>query len=361
MGPFDQSWLIATVGLTAPLLFAALGELISERSGVINVGLEGMMLVGAFAAFLVTWETGSVWLGVAGGVMAGMALAAVMALVSVNGGGDQIVAGLGLFIVGGGLTVYANQEIFAEEGRISVEPMSQLGIPGLKELPTIGDALFNQTPLAYLAYLCVPLVYLLLWRTPWGLAIRASGERPEAAEVAGISVSTVRWFGILAAGVGGGLAGALLTVGSIGVFNDGISAGRGFIALAAVVFGRWRPLGVLGACLVFGAADALQLRLQAIGEIPREVWLLAGLVALAVLVWRLRRPGTVPAIDVAIPGLALVAAGVLFVVVPAWQLPAQIWLMFPYVITILVLAGLLGRTRLPSALGIPYREARSEA
>jgi simple sugar transport system permease protein len=171
----------------------------------------------------------------------------------------------------------------------------------------------------------------------------------------------VRWLGTLAAGVGGGLAGALLTVGSIGIFNDGISNGRGFIAIAAVVFGRWRPLGVLGACLVFGAADALQLRLQAIGEIPREVWLALALIAVTVLVWRVRRLGDVAVVDIAIPGAVLVAAVVLFVIVPAWQLPAQIWLMFPYVITILVLAGLLGRTRLPSALGIPYRGTRSEA
>jgi general nucleoside transport system permease protein len=361
LGPFDESWLIATVALTAPLLFAALGEMISERSGVINVGLEGMMLVGAFAAFLVAWETGSVWLGVAAGVAGGLAVAAVMALVSVNGGGDQIVAGLGLFIVGGGLTVYANQEIFADEGRASVDPMAPVGIPGLEELPGIGEAFFNQTPLVYLAYLAVPLVYVLLWRTPWGLAIRAVGERPEAAEVAGIKVSIVRWFGVLAAGIGGGLAGALLTVGSIGIFNDGISSGRGFIAIAAVVFGRWRPLGVLAACLVFGAADALQLRLQAIGEIPREVWLAMGAIAIAVLAWRLRRPGGVPTIDIAIPGAAVLTAAVLFVIAPSWQLPAQIWLMLPYVVTLLVLAGLLGRTRLPSALGVPYGGVRSEA
>jgi general nucleoside transport system permease protein len=284
-----------------------------------------------------------------------------MALVSVNGGGDQIVAGLGLFIVGGGVTVYANQEIFADEGRASVEPMSPLGIPGLEDLPGVGEAFFNQTPLVYLAYISVPLVYVLLWRTPWGLAIRAAGERPEAAEVAGIRVSAVRWLGTLAAGVGGGLAGALLTVGSIGIFNDGISSGRGFIAIAAVVFGRWRPLGVLGACLVFGAADALQLRLQAIGEIPREVWLALALIAVTVLAWRLRRPTGVPPVDIVIPVAALLTAAVLFLLEPAWQLPAQIWLMFPYVVTLLVLAGLLGRTRLPSALGIPYRGARSEA
>jgi len=360
MGPFDESWLIATVALTAPLLFAALGELISERAGVLNVGLEAMMLVGAFVAFLVAYENGSVWFGTLVGVAAATALASVMALVSVTGRGDQIVAGLGLLIVGGGLTVYFNEEIFGGEQRKSIEPMSELGIPGLEDIPGIGQALFNQTPLAYLAYLAVPLVYVLLWRTPWGLAVRACGERPEAAEAAGIKVTTIRWAGTLAAGIGGGLAGALLTVGSIGVFNDGVSAGRGFIALAAVVFGRWRPLGVLGACLLFGAADALQLRLQALGEIPSEVWLAAGLIAVGVLAWRLRHIQRVPAIDIAIPAVLAVAAAVLFVIEPDWELPAQIWLMFPYVVTILVLAGLLGRTRLPSALAIPYVESRAE-
>lgn len=347
------------MALSAPLLFAALGELISERSGVLNIGLEGMMLVGAFFSFLVAWETGSVWLGTVAGVLAAIAMAAVMALVSVNARGDQLVAGLGLLIAGGGLTVYANQEIFAEE-RASVEPMSELGIPLLRDLPGIGEALFNQTPLVYLAYLCVPLVYLLLWRTPLGLAIRACGERPEAAEAAGIRVTSMRWLGTLAAGLGGGLAGALLTVGSIGIFNDGISAGRGFIALAAVVFGRWHPLGVLGACALFGAADALQLRLQALGEIPGEVWLVLGLIALGVLAWRLRRRGGVPTIDVVIPAGVLVASAVLLAIEPGWQLPGQLWLMLPYVVTILVLAGLLGRTRLPSALAVPYRESRAD-
>ncbi|MGH2985983.1 MAG: ABC transporter permease [Solirubrobacterales bacterium] len=358
MGPFDQAWLIATFALAAPLLFAALGELISERSGVINVGLEGMMIVGAFAAFWVAWLTDDVWLGVLGGVAGGMLLAAIMALVTVQAAGDQIVAGLGLFIVGGGVTAFANQEIFAERGQVMVEPMARLELPLLVDIPVIGEPLFNQTPLAYLAYLAVPFVYVLLWRTPWGLSVRAAGEHPEALEANGLSVHAARWTGVLAAGIGGGLGGAMLTVGSVGVFNDGMSAGRGFIALAAVVFGRWRPAGVLGACLVFGAADALQLRLQALGEIPPEVWLVAAAIAAATLAWRLvpgHRPGIV---DLAVPAAGVAVAATLFVISPPWSLPPQIWLMLPYVTALLVLAGLLGRTRMPRAIGQAYRRAR---
>jgi general nucleoside transport system permease protein len=359
MGAFDEAWLVAAVGLTVPLLFAALGELISQRSGVINVGLEGMMLFGAFASFWLAWVTGNPWLGVLGGVTAALLLATVMALVTVQAAGDQIVAGLGLFIVGGGATVFANQEIFAGRGQVSIETMSRLEIPLLADIPVIGQPLFNQVPLAYMAYLGVPLVYVLLWRTSLGLAIRAAGEEPEALEASGLSVYATRWCGVLAAGVGGGLAGAMLTVGSVGIFNDGMTSGRGFIAIAAVVFGRWRPVGVLGACLVFGAADALQLRLQAIGEIPREVWLVAALIAAATLAWQLRRGRPPTAADIVVPAMGFAAALTLTVIAPPWSLPPQIWLMFPYVITLLVLAGFLGRTRMPSAIAQPYRSSRA--
>lgn len=357
MGPFDAALLVSAIGLSAPVLWASLGELVSERGGVINIGLEGFVLAGAFASFYVTWLTGSVWLGTLAAIGAGVTLAAVMALLSIDGQANQIIVGLGLFILGGGATALAFQQIFNDRGRVVVEHMARLEVPLLSDLPLVGQAFFNQVPLVYLAFLAVPLVYVLLWRTRWGLAVRAAGESPEAVEAGGISVRAARWSAVMAAGVGGGLAGATLTVGSLGVFTEGMSAGRGFLALAAVVFGRWRPLGALGACLVFGGADALQLRLQAVGDVPPQVWLLVAAIGAGALLWPLwsrRRP---TAARVAVPAAVTVAGVVLAIADPRLELPSQVWLMFPYVLALLVLAGFVGRARMPSALGLPYRRA----
>jgi general nucleoside transport system permease protein len=360
MGPFDEAWVIAMVGLSVPVLWAALGELISERAGVINIGLEGMVLAGAFTAFWATWATGSVWVGVLAAIGAGLLLANVMALFCIGRQADQIVVGLGLLLVAGGATAFAFQEIFAGGGRVVVDRMGDIEIPLLSNIPVIGPAFFDQGPLAYLAFLAVPAVYVLLWRTPWGLAVRAAGESPEAVEAGGLSVARTRWLATLAAGVGGALGGAMLTIGSVGVFTEDMSAGRGFIALAAVVFGRWNPLGVLGACLVFGGADALQLRLQAIGGIPAELWIVVAAVGAAIVAWQLRKSALRAARTAFGAGLA-VAGVVLAIVEPSIDPPSQIWLMFPYVMALIVLAGLVGRARMPSAIGVPYRRASASA
>jgi general nucleoside transport system permease protein len=360
MGPFDEAWLIASVGLTVPILWPALGEVVSERGGVFNIGLEGMVLGGAFAAFWATWATGSVWLGVLAAVGAGLVIAAVMAFFSIDARANQIVVGLGLLILAGGATSLAFQEIFSDRGRVIVERMERLEIPLLVDLPVVGRAFFDQVPLAYLAFVAVPAVYVLLWCTPAGVALRAAGESPEAVEAAGVSVSGMRWIATLAAGVGGGLGGAMLTVGSLGVFTEGMSAGRGFIALAAVVFGRWRPLGVLGASLVFGGADALQLRLQSFGGVPSEVWIVMAAAGVAILAWQAR----VNALTSmrALLGWVLAAAGIVLALIePALDPPSQIWLMFPYIMALIVLAGLVGRARMPSALGLPYRRSSAQA
>jgi general nucleoside transport system permease protein len=360
MGPFDEAWLVATVGLTVPILWPALGELVSERGGVFNIGLEGMVLAGAFAAFWATWATGSVWLGVLAAIGAGLLVAAIMAFFCIDGQANQIVVGLGLFILAGGATALAFQEIFSDRGRVIVERMERVEIPLLADIPVVGRAVFEQVPLAYLAFLAVPAVYVLLWRTPAGVAVRAAGESPEAIEAAGVSVRATRWAATLAAGIGGGLGGAMLTVGSLGVFTEGMSAGRGFIALAAVVFGRWRPLGVLGASLVFGGADALQLRLQSFGGVPSEVWILTAAAGVAMLAWQARAKALVSLR--AIFGSALAVAGIVLAIVePGVNPPSQIWLMFPYIMALIVLAGLVGRARMPSALGLPYRRASAQA
>ena len=356
-GIFDAAWLAAMISLTTPVLFAALGEAVSERTGVINVGLEGMMLTGAFFAFLVTWQTGSPWLGVLTGLVAGALLAAVMAALAIEAGADQIVTGIGLNILALGITTFAFDQIFSHRGQVILDAMSPLGIPGLEELGGVGRALFHQPPLAYAAYVLVPVFWFLLHRTNAGLALRAAGELPEAVDTAGISVRAVRWAGTLAAGAMAGVGGAYLSVVSLGLFVQGMSAGRGFIALAAVIFGRWRPLSVLGACLLFGGADALQLRLQVAESIPREVWVVVAalpVLALAHAIGR-RRVSRIERPDVALGAVVLVGGTVLAVLRPDWRIPGQLWLTMPYVVAILVLAGFVGRTRLPSALARPYR------
>jgi general nucleoside transport system permease protein len=355
MQPFDSAWLIAAIGLSVPMLWASLGELISERAGVLNIGLEGMILGGAFASFAVAGPTGSPWLGVLAAVGVGVLLAAVMAFFTIDAAADQIVVGLGLYILAGGATAFANQKLFSGSTQVTTPTLSIIDVPGLVHLPVIGRALFHQTLLGYGAFLAVPVTYVLLWRTNWGLAVRAVGEAPEAGEAGGVAVRQVRWTATLCAGVGGGLSGAVLTTGTIGVFGDNMSSGRGFIALAAVVFGRWRPAGVLVACLVFGAADALQLRLQAIGDVPRAVWIAAAAIAALALAARVRsvqRPGRQ---GIALGG-AFIAGGVALAVAdPTWHLPAQLWLTLPYVLTLIVLAGSFGKSRMPSALGVPVR------
>lgn len=357
MGPFDVAWLTATVRLATPLLFAASGELVSERSGVINIGLEGMMLTGAFFAFLGVYLWGSVLLGVLLGMVAGIVLAALMALLSIHARANQIVVGVGLNLLALGITTFVFREVFAGQAEIHLNRPTPIAVPGLSKIPVLGDALFHQTLFVYAAFAGVILVWFVLYRTTWGLALRATGELPAAADSAGLPVSGIRWVGTLTAGAMAGLAGSFLSVGQLGLFIEGMSAGRGFLALAAVIFGAWRPFGVLGACLVFGAADALQLRLQAEATVPREVWLAIALVAVAYLALQVAgrrgRPvsGTVIWGSLGVAGLGLA----LFVIAPRWHFPSQLWLTMPYVLALLALAGLVGRVRMPSALATPYR------
>lgn len=353
MGIFDEGFLVATLAFAVPLLLAGTGELISQRSGVINIGLEGMMLVGAFFSFLVTWHTGSLALGAAAGLGAGALTAGLMAVLSINARADQIIVGIGINVAALGLTTFLNQQAFA--GEASVDPMQSLPIPLLSDIPVIGKVLFDQVALGYIALLLVPAVWLLLAKTRFGLLIRATGEAPAVVDTAGTSVAFVRWCGTLAAGALAGLGGAMLVLGSVGVFIAGISAGQGFIALASVIVGRWHPVGVLGACLLFGGATALQLRLQTEGEIPPEVWLVLVIAVSAVAGWLVaRRRGRIR-VSSASAVLALIALGVtLYITRPSVDLPVQTWLMLPFVAALVVLAGVGGRARMPSALTVPY-------
>lgn len=356
MGPFDVSWLTATVRLSTPLLYASLGELVAERAGVLNIGLEGMVLTGAFFAFLGTYLTDSLLVGVLVGLGAGAVVAAIMALLAIQGRADQIVVGVGLNLLALGVTTFAFREVFSGQAEVRLDRLPVAPIPGLSRIPVLGPALFRQTIMVYVAFLLVGLVWFLLQRTRWGLAIRAAGERPAAADTAGVSVARVRWAGTLVAGALAGVAGAFLSVGQLGLFIEGMSAGRGFLALAAVIFGGWRPLGVLAACLVFGAADALQLRLQAEATVPGQVWLLVAIVACGYLLLSATRRRLTGGAVVAL-GLAGLG-GALFVVAPPWHFPPQLWLALPYVLALLALAGVVRRVRMPSALAVAYRRGQ---
>jgi ABC-type uncharacterized transport system permease subunit len=292
-------FLAATIRTTTPLVFAALGELLVERGGLINIGLEGAILAGAFGA-LVGATSGGVEAGYAGAVVGGALVAALFVLFVVVLHANQIITGTALTLLSMGATGTLYRAMFGSAGAaLSVPTSAPLAIPGLSALPTIGHALFVQPPITYLAYLLAPAIAWWLGHTHSGLALRAIGERPEAAEAAGVAVDRVRAIAVLVGGALGGLAGGTLVLAQAGTFVEGMSAGRGFIAIAIVVLGRWRPLGVVLGALVFGAASALQFAFQAMG----------------------------------------------------WNAPYQLFLVAPYLLTLAALAGAVGRARAPAALG----------
>lgn len=356
MGIFDASLLAATVTIAAPLLLGAVGELVSERAGVFNVGMEGMILTGAFFGFLAEDKSGSATAGLAAGAAAGLFIGILMAVIAVELKANQIVTGVGLILFATGLTSYLFQTLFTITPQ-AMNPIAPVSIPGLVRLGGVGRALFDQQPLVYLAFALIPAVSLLIYRTRWGINIRAVGESPRAADTAGVNVRRVQWSCTLFAGAMGGLAGALLSVGNVGTFTEQMSGGRGFLVLAAVLFGRWRPRWVLASCLLFAASDALQLRLQGLPSVPREVWaaLAIALVIYAAHSWA--RKGGVATI--VLPALAAMGAFALFGLDPQVQVASQLWLSLPYLLALAVLAGSIGHTRIPSHLGVAYH--RSEA
>lgn len=364
MGVFDTAWLVAVVLAATPLVLAAMGELVSERAGVLNVGLEGMMVLGAFFGFFGATHSGSWVVGALVGTAAGLVVGAIAAGFSVWARADQIVVGIGINVLGLALSAYVFSESFGAGDRAGFDRPPRVAIPLLSDLPVVGRVLFEQQVFVYLAALSVAAVWFVLYRTGWGLSLRAVGENPSAADSAGLVVWRVRFAGNLVAGALAALGGAFLSIAQVGTFTQGMSAGRGFLALAAVIFGRWRPLGVLGACIVFGAADALQFRLQARGDVPVEVWV-AGAVALAALLVVLaRRPlGATTrsrrSLVLAIVGVGAVAMAAGAVLRPDVTMPPQVWLALPYVLTLFVLGGAVGRSRAPSALGVPFRRTVS--
>lgn len=352
MEPFDALWLAATIRLAIPLLLAATGELISERAGVLNLGLEGMMLSGAFVGYWAAEGSGSIATGVVAAVLAGWFGGLIMAAVAIGLRGDQVVVGIGLNIGALGATNYALERAFPE-GTPPIDRLDPIAIPLLSEIPWIGGALFEQNLLAYIAFGLIGAVALMLSRTGLGLEIRATGQNPSAASAAGVSPLRTQWAAISITGAFAGLAGAYLSIGSVGIFREAMTSGRGFIAIAILVFGRWRPVGVLVGALLFGAADALQLRLQAESAVPASVWMLIGLIA-AFLVWRsLSRSEAVRLRTLGPLAAVLVGSVVLLAVRPDVTLPSQIWLAAQYVVALVALLATSRETNMPRFLATP--------
>jgi simple sugar transport system permease protein len=249
---FDLNLFKAVLRMATPLVFAAMGGLLSERSGIMNIALEGLMLAGAFAAVVGTYYLDSPWLGLLVALIVGALSALVHAFWSIGLRSDQIVTGTAINLLAAGVTVFLIQRIWGQSGRT----------PSVEKLPNLTAGINVLVPIAFLM---VPLVYLFLRATKPGLRVMASGEHPQAAESVGINVSAMRYAMVMMSGVFAAAAGAFLTIGSLGLFTRDMTAGRGFIALAAVIFGNWMPFGTLAACLLFAGAQAFQIQGQTKG------------------------------------------------------------------------------------------------
>lgn len=262
----------ATLRLATPIAYGSLGGLFSERAGIVNIALEGMMLTGAFTGVTVSYFTGNPWLGVLAAIFVGGLLGLLHGLVTVRFAGDQIVSGTGINIFALGFTAYMSQIFWGSRGASeSVQGLPVVSIPLLKDVPIIGDIIGTHTPLVYLVIAMTVLSYIVLFKTPFGLKIRAVGERPEAADTAGIDVFKTKYLCLIISGMLAGLGGAFLSLGHLSLFALGMTGGRGFIALAAMILGKWMPFGAFGASILFGFADALQMRLQALGLLPPQI------------------------------------------------------------------------------------------
>ena len=299
-----ETFLEGTVRTATPLGFAALGETVAERSGVINIGLEGAIIAGAFGAFIAA-GTGSVWIGFAGAALGGVLVAVLFAVFAIRLRADQIITGTAVSLLSLGLTATLYRQLYGATGAaLTIPTMRVFEVPGLVSIPVLGRPLFAQPPITYLLYVAFPAVWWWMYRTYSGLGLRAVGEDPMAAIAAGVPATRMQTVAILFGGALGGIAGGVLVIAQAGSFAEGMSAGRGFIAIAIVVLGRWHPLGVAAAAVVFGAASALQYLFQAMG----------------------------------------------------WALPYQAFLVLPYVLTLLGLAGIAGKATAPASLG-QWRES----
>ncbi len=295
-----EAVLASAVRQATPLVLGAMCGLIGERSGIINIGIEGQMLMAAFVGFLVNVWTGNLLIAVVLGMGSGALLGLLLAFMSVTLKIDQIIGGTVINIIATGLTGYFYQVGLTTKGKLSPIPLGKLA-----EIPVIGRALFNNPPITYTAIILVFLVHYVLFYTRWGLRTRAVGEHPRAADTVGVNVYLIRYVNVVIGGAVAGLGGVFLTLEAVGSFERLMTNGRGFVALAVMIFGKWTPIGSWGAALLFGMASAIQTQIQFAGEI---------------------------------------------------EIPHQFIGMLPYVLTIVVLAGVVGRSRPPAAEGIPYEK-----
>ncbi len=301
---FLVTLLASGLQLAMPVLTAALGEIFSERAGILNIGIEGSCLLGALAGFLAALATGSLWLGLAAGGLCGLMANLLLAWFYITVQASQVVAGIIFNLLAYAVASYTYRVLLGHSGGTLQVPMFEpVHLPRLSALPWVGPLLFQQTVPFYGVILLTVAAYWVLFRTGFGLSLRAVGENPRAADAAGIPVLRVRYLAVLIGGTAAGLAGAYLVLGRIGLFRDTIVAGQGFIALAVVIFGRWHPFKAALAALAFGLADALQLSLQ------------------------------------------LFHAGI----------PAELFIALPYLMTLLAISGIFGKARQPAALLAPYQ------
>ncbi len=255
--------------LATPYLYATIGETFGQRSGVLNLGLDGQMLLGAFAAFFVAFHTGNLWLGLLAALIVGAIMGLAMAFVSVTLQAEQGISGIGFYLFGLGMSDLLFQQTLGTVETVRGFP--PVHIPVLSDLPIVGQVLFSHNLMVYLAYLLVPVAWFILNKTTIGLKIRAVGENPGAADALGVSVSRVRYMTVILGGALSGIAGASLSIALLNVFQQNLTSGQGFIAVALVYFGGWRPVGVLAGSLIFSMVNALQLWVQVKGiPIPSE-------------------------------------------------------------------------------------------
>jgi simple sugar transport system permease protein len=298
-----QSGLIISILATAVrmgtiLLLAALGELIVERAGVLNLSVEGMMLSGAFGGFIGAYYTNSLWLGVLSAILAGLLVSALFGLLAVILQIDQAVSGLTVTIFAAGLTFYLYRALFPNVGATNIpalKPFSVFQIPFLSDIPIIGKILFSQYALSYLAFFLMLLVAFYLYRTKSGLILRTLGENPRVVDMKGINVMRYQFLAVLFGGMMAGLAGSFITLASVGIFVADITSGRGWLAIAIVIFGDWKPVKILWASLFFGFIDALQMQLQALGvQLPFQLFLAMPYILTTVAVFLARKRSGAP-------------------------------------------------------------------
>jgi simple sugar transport system permease protein len=293
-----------SIRLATPITFGALAGVLCERCGVINIAIEGMMLTAACLGFTFALYAHDAWIGVLAAILSGAAMAAFHAVLSIHWRVDQIISGTVINMLAMGLTGFVRRTVLLHNPREAPAVLPRWPVPGVSEVPVLGKLFFLHQPLVYVMFGLVLVVHVGLFYTRWGLRTRAVGEHPQAADTVGIRVFALRYCNVIAGGMLAGLGGAWFSLETVGSFEDLMTNGKGFIALAAMIFGKWTPLGALGGALLFGFADALQIKLQIVGV----------------------------------------------------EVPYQFLSMTPYVVTMIVLAGVIGRARPPAAIGVPYEK-----